>query len=359
MKPTLKYFTAYLALVALTGSGIWAVAQEADPVLRVSTITVVAPTSVRDSNNNFVNGLDVKDFILHDNGKMQDIRIDQSYLPVSLVLVIQRSASTEPILPTIQKIGSMIEPLILGEKGEAAIVTFDHRVEVKQDFTNDTNQFQKALATLRPGSQTRAMSDGVLMAARMLKRRPVDHRRVIVLISETQEQGSVARVKDALLEVELNNIIVYAVNMSRWVNKLAAKPDYPRPAPIPPSARPVVPGMPNTPTTQAQMSGMGGTLGNYLPLFKELFTATKAIFISNPQELYTKYSGGEEYSFMNLKGLERSIQDLGEELQHQYLISYSPTTKQDGGWHTIDVEVRKPNLHVRTRGGYWLAARPN
>jgi VWFA-related protein len=358
MNKTPKLLTAFLALTAFTGAGIWAMAQDADGIIRVSTLTVVAPTTVKDNDGNFINGLDVKDFILHDNGKNQDIRIDQSYLPVSLVMVIQRSASTEPVLPTIQKVGSMIEPLILGEKGEAAIITFDHRVEVKQDFTNDTDKFKKALETLRPGSQTRAMSDGVLQAARMLKKRPVDHRRVIVLISETQEQGSTARVKDALLEVELNNIIVYSINMSRWVNKLAAKPGYPRPDAIPPSARPMPPGMANTPTTQAQM-GMGGSLGNFVPLFQEIFTATKAIFISNPQELYTKYSGGDEFNFLNLKGFEKAIQTMGEELQHQYLISYSPSTKLDGGWHTIDVEVRKPNLHVRTRGGYWLAARPN
>jgi VWFA-related protein len=348
-------------LVVFTGVTFWAYAQEVSDVIRVTTRTVIAPTSVKDLDGNFINGLDVKDFVLRDNGKLQDVQIDQSYVPVSLVLVIQRSASTESILPTVKKIGSMIEPLVIGERGEAAIVTFDHRVETIQDFTNDTDKFKKALETLRPGSQTRAMSDAVLYAARMLKKRTADHRRVIVLVSETQESGSVARVKDALLEVELNNILVYSVNMSRIMNKLMAKPDYPRPNPIPPSARPMPAGMPNTPTTQAQMSALGGTMGNVMPIFKELFTATKAIFISNPQEVYTKYTGGSEYSFLNLRGFEEAIMKLGDELQHQYMISYSPNkqVQMDGGWHTIEVEVRRSNADVRTRSGYWLAATPN
>jgi len=347
-------------LLTLSGLAIWAFAQETD-VIRVTTRTVVAPTTVKDRNGAQMEGLDVKDFVLRDNGKVQDLKLDQAYVPVSLVLVIQRSASTESVLPTVQKIGSMLEPLIIGDRGEAAIVTFDHRVETIQDFTNDSDKFKKALATLRPGSQTRAMSDAVLQAARMLKRRTPDHRRVIVLISETQENGSTARVKDALLEVELNNILVYSINMSRWVNKLMAKPDYPRPNMIPPNARPMPAGMANTPTTQAQMSALGGTLGNVVPLFKELFTATKAVFISNPQEVYTKYTGGSEFSFLSLKSFEESVQKLGEELQHQYILSYSPNqaVKLDGGWHTIDVEVRRSESTVKTRSGYWLAATPN
>lgn len=355
-----KYIIPTLCLAGLAAAG-WVYAQEASDVIRVTTRNVIAPTTVKDRDGNFIHGLEIKDFVLRDNGKAQDIKIDQSYVPVSVVMVIQRSAATEPVLPTIMKVGSMLEPLVLTERGEAAIVTFDHRVETLQDFTNDTDKFKTALAKLRPGSQTRAMSDAVLQAARMLKKRPADRRRVIVLISETQESGSVARVKDALLEVELNNIIVYSINMSRWVNKIMAKPDYPRPNPIPPSARPMPAGMANTPTTQQQMSALGGTMGNVMPLFKEVFTAAKAVFISNPQEVYTKYTGGSEYSFLNLRGFEEAVQKLGDELQNQYMISYSPNkqVQLDGGWHTIEVEVRRGDATVKTRTGYWLAATPN
>lgn len=350
-----------LCLLGIAGLAGWAFAQEVNDVIRVTTRTVVVPTSVVDRKGNFIEGLEIKDFVLRDNGKVQDIKIDQSYVPVSVVLVIQRSASTESVLPKIMKVGSMIEPLITGERGEAAIVTFDHRIETIQDFTNDTEKFRTALGKLRPGSQTRAMSDAMLQAARMLKKRAADRRRVIVLISETQESGSVAHVKDALLELELNNVIVYSVNMSRVLNKLMAKPDYPRPNPIPPSARPMPPGMANTPTTQQSMSALGGTMGNVMPVFKEIFTAGKAIFVSNPQEVFTKYTGGREYSFVTLNGFEEAIQKVSGELQNQYIISYSPSkqVQMDGGWHSIEVEVRRSEAEVKTRTGYWLAAVPN
>lgn len=328
-----------------------------DDVIRSTTLNVVVPTTVKDKDGIFVNGLDVRDFVLRDNDKVQEnVRLDLTYVPISMVVVIQRSSSTENVLPTVQKIGSLLGPMVLGERGEAAIVTFDHRVEEIQSFTNDEALFKKSLEKLKPGSNTRAMSDAMMMAARMLRRRPIDRRRVILLISETQESGSNARVRDALLEIEINNIQVYSINMSRWLSKLSAKAAYPRPDPVPPSARPMPPGAANTPTTQAQM-GLGGGLGNFVPAFQEVFTAVKAIFIENPQEVYTKYTGGSEYSFLNLKGFESAMQRLGEELQSQYLLSYSPSTKLEGGWHRVLVEVRRPNVEVKARGGYWMAAR--
>lgn len=364
----IQIWTGSAALLGVAGVALLAqqggqTAQKPEEDFRIvtSTVNVVAPTVVRGPDGSFLSGLDVKDFVLRDNDVLQDIRIDQTYVPIDAVLVIQRSASTELVLPTVKKVGSMLEPVILGERGEAAIVTFDHRVETIQDFTNDTDKFKKALEGLKPGSNTRAMSDAMMSAARMLRKRPKDRRRVIVLISETQESGNEAHVKDALLEIEFGNISVYAINMSRWVNKLAAKPGYPRPDPVPPSARPMPAGMANTPTTQAQMGGMGGSFGNWLPLMKEVFTLGKAVFISNPQELYTKYTGGSEHSFLNLGGFEKAIQQLGEELQSQYLLAYSPNdkVKMDGGFHKITVEVRRSNVEVKTRAGYWMAARPN
>jgi hypothetical protein len=39
-------------------------------------------------------------------------------------------------------------------------------------------------------------------------------------------------------------------------------------------------------------------------------------------------------------------------------LSYSPNNQTEGGFHEIKVIVNRPNLEVRTRPGYWVAARP-
>ena len=46
---------------------------------------------------------------------------------------------------------------------------------------------------------------------------------------------------------------------------------------------------------------------------------------------------------------------IGRELHNQYMISYNPSNKEEGGLHTLRVEVTRPGLEVRTRGGYWMA----
>jgi hypothetical protein len=39
-------------------------------------------------------------------------------------------------------------------------------------------------------------------------------------------------------------------------------------------------------------------------------------------------------------------------------LSYSPNDKDEGGYHKITVDVLKPGYKIRTRDGYWLAAKP-
>jgi VWFA-related protein len=332
--------------------------EQKDLVIRTRVNVVIAPTTVLTKDGGYVNGLEPRDFQLLDNGKPQDINEDVSFIPISLVVLVQSSAQTEKVLPSIQKMGSMLEGLVLGEQGEAAIVAFDHRIQKLTDFTNDGTKFRDGLAKLKPGSYTSRMTDAVIEAARMLKNRPANRRKVILLVSETKDGGSEGRVRDALLDIQFGNIIVYPVNMSRWLNKLNVPAQAPRPSPVPVAARPLPAGMPQTPNSAMQM-GYGGTFGSVFPAIQEIFTAAKAIFVDNPQEVYSKYSGGTEQNFTGLKGLEEAIIKIGEELHSQYLLSYNPNTATEGGWHTIQVVVKKPGMEVRTRRGYWAAAQPN
>lgn len=332
-------------------------AEQPGLTIRTAVTNVIAPTTVLDRQGNFVSDLQPKDFKLFDNDKLQDIREDISFLPISLVVIVQNSWNTDQVLPTVKKVGNVIGSIVAGEQGEAAVVKFDHRIELMQDFTNDGTKLSTALNKINAGSNSARLNDAIIFANRMLKKRPSNHRRVILLISETQDRGSEAKVRDALIDLEISNTIVYPVNMSRWINRLTAKPEVPRPDPLPPGARPVPGVAPNTPTT-AMQQGLGGAYGNFVPVFEEIFTAVKAVFVSNPQELYTKYTGGREENFTGLKGLEEALQKISNELRSQYLLSYNPNNKGEGGFHRIQVVVNRPGLTVRTRQGYWMAAIP-
>jgi hypothetical protein len=78
--------------------------------------------------------------------------------------------------------------------------------------------------------------------------------------------------------------------------------------------------------------------------------------VDNPPELFTKGTGGEEFAFVKQRGLEDAIQRIGSELHSQYLLTYNPNNKSEGGFHEIVVQVTsRRDLRVRTRPGYWLA----
>ena len=330
--------------------------EAAKQVFRTTVNVVVAPVTVTDRDGRHVSGLEGKDFTLFDNTKAQDIKVDVSFVPISMVVAVQSNDSVEMTLPAIKKIGPLIEGLVTGSQGEAAILAFDHRLRVMQEFTNDGRLLTAALAKINAGSSTSAMIDSVFQATRMLRARPAGHRKILLLITETRDGGSEGRLREALLEAQIHNVIVYTININRAIGMLTRKMPVPRPDPVPVGARPVPGGAPMTPGTTEALSGYRGQSANFVPVFIEIFKQAKGLFVDNPVEVMTEYTGGREFPFTTQRSLEEAMSKLGEELHSQYLLSYTPNNLQQGGWHDIRVDVAKNALNVRTRKGYWMAA---
>jgi VWFA-related protein len=342
-------------ILAVAGLVVFAQDGGSDRIIRQSVTVVVAPTTVTDKDGNYVHDLKPSQFVLYDNDKPQAIKVDESFAPISLVVAIQADAKVEPVIPKLQKIGTLVENLVAGDQGEVAILSFDHRLQVLQDFTGDATKLQEALKKLRPGSSSARMIDAVERSSQMLKSRSKDRRRIVLLICESRDKGSEGKLREALTTTQVDDVMVYALNMSRLYTETMSNPSIPRPDPIPPGARHVPAGAVNTPTSNAQLTGSQGYGANFVPLFAEIFRDAKGIFVDNPVEVFTKYTGGREMGFVSQKALENAVAEIGREIHNQYLISYNPDNKIEGGFHTIRVEVRGP-YNVRTRPGYWLAA---
>ncbi len=320
----------------------------------VNTNVVIAPTTVRDRNGDFVNGLQLQDFELYDNGKIQKVNADVREEPLSLVVAVQRSSNLTDFLPKIQNIGTMLNQLVAGQDGEIAVVGFDHRIEVMQDFTNEGAKVSEAMKKMTPGSSSHAVIDAVNQSVRMLKNRPRDRRRVLLLISEKRDRGSELHAREALTETQFANVSIYSVDISTVIAALTDKGMPPRPPSIPPEAQHLPGGYSATPTTVDQNYYMG----NYVPIFVDIFKATKSVFVDDTLDVFTRFTGGREYSFIGEKSLEKAISGISDELHSQYLLSYSPNNQTEGGFHEIKVVVNRPKLEVRTRPGYWVAGRP-
>lgn len=342
------------ALLAL-GVFIAAAAQNTeDPTIRTQVSNVLAPTIVLDKDGGYVVGLKPYEFKLYDNDKLQDIKVDEIFAPISLVVAIQADAKVANALPRIQKIATILQTMVAGDQGEVAILAFDHRIQKLQDFTTEPDKIDEALKKIKAGSSQILLTDTVVEATRMLRNRPKDRRKVLLLIAETRDKGSSLKPREALTNLEIANVMVYSVNMSRLVNELTSKPSLPRPDPIPPAARNVPGGGAQTPTTVAQMTGQPGYGIDFAPLVTEIMRSVKAVFVPNPVEIFTRYTGGKEYSFVTQRDLERALGELSREIHNQYLITYNPNNKGEGGFHKIRVEVARRDLDVRTRDGYWL-----
>jgi len=343
-----------LATLAQDGEPV-VVPQRAD--ISVFVTDIVVPVSVYDRDGNVVNGLQPRNFHLFDNEKEQEIAVDISYHPISLVIAVQSNGAVESILPQVKKIGSMIESFVVGDQGEAAVLAFDHRFQVKQDFTSDIEKLSDALKKITPGSSSSRMIDAVDYSVRMLRSRPKNRRRVLLLLSETRDIASEGKLRDAVLDAQLSNVSVYTVNMSRAIATIMGKPQPPRMSQAPPAMTPMPSSVPATPTTIIQKGTIEGTSANFVPLLVELFRDVKAVFRDNPAEALTKATGGQEFSFVRQSGLEEAIGKIGEELHSQYIITYSPNNKDQGGWHEIKVTVSPSrDVKVKARPGYWLAS---
>jgi len=336
-------------------------AQQDQPlVFRESVEEVTAPVLVFDHDGNYVNGLQPFQFHLLDNGKEQNIQVDVAYQPISLVICLQVNAHVEGLLPQIRKIGNLIAPMMIGDQGEAAVIGFDSRIRLLQDWTTDSEKITKSVKDIYAGSSSNRIIDAVGEATRMLRRRPPNRRRIILYIGETRDIASETKIREALLALQYANVLFYPVDISRLMSTLSAKPDPGRQSNLPPAMYPLPSNVPATPTTVQQTYGTGGGGRiEFIPMMVEVFKDVKAIFKDNPIEAFTKGTGGTEYGFVRQRGLEEAIQKIGAELHSQYMVTYRPNNKDEGGFHEIKVlianapEVKK----TQTRPGYWLGVK--
>jgi VWFA-related protein len=331
-------------------------AKTTDDVASIGGVTVrivMAPVTVTDRAGNIVDGLQPSDFRLFDNGKLQKVTEDMTSHPLSLVVAVQANDQVEKILPQIQKLGALLQGQVLGDEGEAAVVAFDHRIQTMTDFTSDPDKIALALKKIKPGSWSSRMNDATIESVNLLKTRPATRRRALLLISEVTDKGSQIRPREVLAAAEFANVVIYSVDISHLLSSLTATPAPPKPDTRPPGAVHLPAGNVMTPTIESQMA-----LGDFSPLIKDIFDVTKSVFVKNPLEVYTTYSGGRQYTFMNQRTLDRAVSDLGSELHSQYLLTYVPNNQQEAGYHNIVVQVAKPDLKIRARDGYYLAGTP-
>ena len=294
--------------------------------IRTRVNLVIAPTTVVDAKGRFVDGLTAADFTVLDNGQERTMAVDTSDValtPISLVVAVQSNLMSAQALAKIRKVGSLIEPLITGERGEAALLRYSDQTDLVEDFTSEAGRIVKAFGHLRYGGGNAVTLDAAMRGIDMLASRADNRRRILVVVSESRDRGSKVKLQDVLERAQRENVTIYPITFSVHLTPWTAKPE-----------------------DQPMAGGF-----NWLAPIIEAIRLGKA----NAAEEMARFTGGRSASFVTLHGLEHDLGRIGEELHSQYLISFSPANQPgETEFRTLEVRVAgHPEYRVHTRPGYW------
>jgi VWFA-related protein len=328
--------------------------------VKVQVSLVNMPVTVRNAKGEMVHDLDATDFRITDNGVEQKIlHFDLGGDPVSVVILIETSSRIDPLLPQMRKTGILFTQTVMGPEGEAAVVGFNDAVDKLQDFTMDGDSIENVVAKLQSGTSGSRLYDAMAVGVDMLSGRMPQptaenpgRRRLLLIMSESVDVGSEAKLGEVLRKAQLANVTIYSVGLSTTRSELKSNPKDNGPKPIAPpgiSTLPPPPGTIQPPTT----SGVD-LLGLAVWAVQHADNKVK----DHALEVACIATGGAHLSTYKDRSIEKAIDEIGGELHAQYTVSYAPTDANAVGYHEIKVEVERKdrkNLRVRARPGYYIA----
>jgi VWFA-related protein len=302
-------------------------AQVEVPTFTSEANVVLVPALVRNQDRNPVYGLSADDFIVEDNGHPQTARMDENLEsePISLLVAIQVGRRAKREFGRIRDLGTMLEPILKQPQTEAALLVFDHNLDLAEDFTQDQSEIVASLKNLQPGDNGAAILDAVQYGVRLLNKRPEGRQRVLLLISETRDHGSrFAKIDDVVTLIGDSGATVYSLAFSPSVSNVLD------------TARG---------TNRDEMRPTADVLA--------VVALAAQAMRRNTAKAVADQTGGEYELFETSKGFESHIIDFTNHLHSRYLLSFAPKDPQPG-LHRLQVRMKEPAKgSVLARISYW------
>ena len=271
------------------------------------------PITVVDKKGLFVSGLTKEDFQVLEDKVPQQIEtfnddIGQA-LPLYVGVLMDTSPSTAGKLKFEQESAmNFIQTVVRPRKDRVFFATFDHEINLLQDFTDRLDLLDRAVNSVkRVGKQT-ALFDAVWQFCDE-KMRSVSGRRVLVVITDGEDTYSRANLLDAVDIAQRTETTIFAISTKAGFSS-------------------AVPGV-----------EMG-----------EIKDAKDRDLVKLAEE-----TGGAAFFTGDMLSLERSFTKIARELRAQYLVTYRPSNdRYDGSYRRIDVKLGsgRGDLKVRTKRGY-------
>jgi Ca-activated chloride channel homolog len=296
-----------MAAVALVITVAGLGAQETQPPVATfkSSVDLVRVTAVvRDHKGRFVRDLTARDFEILDAGRTRPItefRRDQS--GVSVALLFDVSGSMEGQLTSAREAATHVLSWLDPGMDEAAVFTFDTRLDAVTPFTAGLKALPRELNTMVPFGAT-SLHDAIAETAKRLEERQGKRRAVVVLTdgNDTASKLTPAQVSGIASEID---VPVYLFG--------------------------IVPSIDNPTSEMATNSIVSSALGGALADL-------------------ASWTGGHAFVASTPAQRSAAARQIIDELRHQYLIAFESSGAP--GWHPLVVRARQKDLTVRARSGY-------
>jgi len=273
--------------------------------IRVNVNLVHAVATVKTQAGQIVGTLEKDDFDIYDNGVRQQIAVfqHQTDQPLSVALLVDVSGSTAKELAyEADSAGRFIRALFAEGHPEDALKlwTFNWRVtDETRRYTRDLKILSVLLKGMK-GEAGTALYDAIFFAARDLEQR--QGRKVMIVVTDGGDTGSQRNLQAALEEAQLADVVIYPVVV--------------------------------VPITNEAGRNIGG---------------------EHALQFMAEGTGGRTFLPTVGAALDKTFQDIITELRTQYLLGFYPhdVPPTKNRFHRLEVQVKRPDLRVSARNGYY------
>jgi VWFA-related protein len=312
---------------------------ESSQSLTVTTRLVFVPVLVHTPAGDLVQELSASDFELLDNGVPQKVSLEPSSpQPLSILVLMQVGGAAAREFEYYSKLPTMLDYIAGSSPYRVSLVTFDSQPEDQWSFTSKVDALKDSFEHPQEGDEGAAIFDALKFAITQLAQRPSAQRRILILISQPQDDGSKTHAEDIVRMLGEDNITIFSLTFSpekTWLKDQFTKPK----AEAPPY----------------QMSPDHPPILHTFDLATPLFEAINAMRRNAAAEV-TSLAGGESLPFGNEKSLASQLTHVANYIPNRYVLTFHPTSDRSG-FHSLQVRVRNhPEFSVDARTSYWTTS---
>ena len=294
-------------------------------VISVEVDLVNVLCSVRDSHGAYVKGLRKEDFELRVDGHPRPIAnfAPEVSSPLTVALLLDVSGSVAAVIPDEKSAAARFFSEVLRPGDKAMLAGFAELIAVWQDLTPSVPHIQAALDRAAPFQwtagqrlETRPRGGTLLYDAVLLvstnKLKPLTGRKTVVLITDGDDNGSIANEKKAVEAAQQADAVIYGIRyLDRRFGLMGG-------------------GMSANPSVVRLDAGFGALAR-----------------LSQP-------TGGRAFDAMRGNGLQSAFDAIGEEMRNQYGLGFTPAGPAGKGeFHKLEVRLRPSGLKAQARSGYY------